>query len=75
MKLAINQARAYGASRVVVVVPLMPLEQVKEFKELADHLVYLYAPKELQHLATYFDSFPDVTINDAIECLKTNAED
>lgn len=74
MKLAINQARTHGASRVAVVVPVMPLDKIKEFKELVDHLVYLYAPKELKKLSTYFDSFPDVTINDAIECLKTNAE-
>ena len=57
---ALLMARAHGASRVVLAVPVAPSETVEELREVADDVVCLATPAPFFAIGEWYDDFSQV---------------
>jgi putative phosphoribosyl transferase len=65
---ALEVARARGAARVVLAVPVAPPESLEELRLLADEVVCLYAPLSFFAVGQWYDNFTQVS-DDAVNDL------
>lgn len=74
MKAAIRSAKTKNAKRVVVAVPVLPNNAVKEFEEEADEFIYLHAPRFFGAVGMFYQTFEQTTDEEASALLQKNRE-
>lgn len=73
MKAAISTLRAEEVKRLIIAIPVAPLETAKELDVLVDELICLQAPYDFTSVGSYYKDFAQVTDNDVVDILdKTN---
>ena len=72
-KAACAVARAMGASRVVVAVPVAPSGWSVDFDGVADETVCLYEPAHFLSVGHFYENFAQVTDDDVVDILRARA--
>lgn len=70
MRAAIISARAIGAKRVVVAVPVAPADTIKNLANQVDELICLYVPDTFFGVGGFYQNFEQVSDNQVIDILK-----
>lgn len=70
MRAAIASVRARHAHRVVVAVPVSPLDTAEEMKLLADTFICLDTPAPFYAVGQFYEQFEQVTDEEVIDLLK-----
>lgn len=70
MLAAVQALRSLNPSRIVVAVPVAPLEAIRELKAAADDCVYLAAPPEFESVGQWFRDFTQVTSEEVRDLLR-----
>ena len=73
MKVAIQAARAAGASRVVVAIPVAAPSSIRELQAEADEVVCLDAPEDFYAVGQAYQSFDQVSDEEVISILDRNS--
>jgi predicted phosphoribosyltransferase len=63
-------ARALGASRVVLAVPVAPRNWTRSFDDVADELVSLATPQPFVAIGRWYADFRQTTDDEVIACLR-----
>ena len=72
---ALKWARAKGAKRVVLAVPVAPLEAIKRLEAEADEIRVLATPEPFFAVGQWYRSFPQISDEQVIELLSRSAGD
>ena len=72
MRVAIQAARAAGASRVVVAIPVAAPSSIRELQAEADEVVCLDAPEDFYAVGQAYQSFDQVSDEEVISILDRN---
>ena len=72
MKAAIASAKAKGAKKIVVAVPVAPQETVAALKTLVDDVACLHAPESFAAIGQFYRNFEQVTDEEVVELLDQN---
>jgi putative phosphoribosyl transferase len=72
---ACQVARAHGAARVVLAVPVAPAAAVAALREVADEVVCLSRPRWFGSVGRFYDDFSPTTDDEVITLLDTAAAD
>jgi putative phosphoribosyl transferase len=67
---ALEVARAHGAARVVLAVPVAPPEIARELASVADEVVCLVAPRWFQAVGQHYADFTQTSDADVVELLR-----
>jgi putative phosphoribosyl transferase len=70
---ACQVARAHGAARVVLAVPVAPPGWTQRIGADADEMVCVAVPGEFLAIGEFYDSFPQVSDDEVIACLRRAA--
>jgi putative phosphoribosyl transferase len=73
-RVAVEIARARGATRVIVAVPVSPPEAAAEMATLADEVISLRTPRRFQAVGEWYEHF-DQTDDDEVTSLLRNSKD
>ena len=71
---AVRIARARGAHRIIVAVPVAPSETVKELQADADQVVSLVTPHHFVAVGLWYRDFEQTSDAEVAELLRQNAE-
>ncbi|MEU6425022.1 phosphoribosyltransferase [Microbispora sp. NPDC046973] len=71
---ACQVARAHGASRVVLAVPVGAPETIASLRRDADEVVCLDTPGHFYAIGAWYDDFTQTSDEDVVECLRLAAE-
>ncbi|WP_185949482.1 phosphoribosyltransferase [Microbispora sp. KK1-11] len=71
---ACQVARAHGASRVVLAVPVGAPETIASLRRDADEVVCLDTPDHFYAIGAWYDDFTQASDEDVVECLRLAAE-
>ncbi len=70
--LAIEELRHQKPGKIIVAVPVVPLDTAEKIKKKVDELVALEIPENyLGAVGLYYESFPQVEDSEVIKILKT----
>lgn len=69
MRVAIDAARAQGAGRVVVAVPVAPQSAIGHFRRIADDVVAVITPSNLRSVGQWYRLFGDTPSTEVREAL------
>ena len=69
MRAAVKALRQGGAARIVVAVPVGPLDTCRELEEEADVMICLSTPEFFQAVGQYYEDFSQTTDEDVRELL------
>lgn len=69
MKAAILSVKAEGAAKIIVAVPVSPVETLQEIKALVDEVVCLYTPSLFQAIGQFYGEFYPVEDEEVISLL------
>jgi putative phosphoribosyl transferase len=64
-------ARAQGAARVVLAVPVAPFGWLRGLHDVADELIALITPRELQAIGMWYSDFSQTSDKEVIACLRS----
>jgi putative phosphoribosyl transferase len=64
-------ARAQGAVRVVLAVPVAPFGWIRGLHDVADELIALVTPRELQAIGMWYSDFSQTSDGEVIACLRS----
>ena len=64
-------ARAQGAARVVLAVPLAPFDWSRGVHDVADELIALITPRELRAIGGWYTDFSQSTDEEVVACLRS----
>jgi putative phosphoribosyl transferase len=67
-------ARAQGAARVVLAVPLAPWDWACWLHDVADELIALSTPRVLRAIGAWYDDFSQSTDEEVVACLRSTVE-
>ncbi|MFZ3136111.1 MAG: phosphoribosyltransferase [Thermodesulfovibrionales bacterium] len=70
MKAAIATLREEKIERLIVAVPVSPLETADELSAMADEFICLYTPSDFMSVGNYYRDFTQVTDDEVSEILK-----
>ncbi|WP_457755274.1 phosphoribosyltransferase [Thermovibrio ammonificans] len=70
VKAAIASLRRENPNRIILAVPVMPLDRLEEFKGLVDDLVVLYAPEFFQAVGQFYEDFSQTPDREVVEILE-----
>ncbi len=62
--------RKKNPAKIIIAVPVLPMNSVTVFKEKADELVYLIASNDFGSIGSFYDHFEQVKDEEAIEMLQ-----
>lgn len=71
---ACQVARAHGASRVVLAVPVGAPETIASLRRDADEVVCLDTPDHFYAIGAWYDDFTQTSDEDVVDCLRRAAE-
>lgn len=66
---ACEVARAHGASRIVLAVPVAPADSIRQLQEVTDDVVCLQTPDRFFAVGRWYSDFRPTTDADVIACL------
>ncbi len=69
-RVACQVARAQGATRVVLAVPVAPLDWSRQLHEVADELIALVTPQLLRAIGGWYTDFSQSTDEEVVACLR-----
>ncbi len=72
VKAAIASLRKENPRRIILAVPVMPRDKVREFEGIVDELIVLYAPVNFSAVGQFYYDFSQTTDEEVIEILKEN---
>ena len=72
---ALRWARAKGARRVVLAVPVAPTEAVRRLDGEADEIVVLASPEPFYAVGQWYRSFPQISDERVVQLLASSAGD
>ena len=72
VKAAIASLRKENPRRIILAVPVMPRDKVREFEGIVDELIVLYAPVDFSAVGQFYYDFSQTTDEEVIETLKEN---
>jgi putative phosphoribosyl transferase len=72
---ALRWARAKGAKRVVLAVPVAPAEAIRRLEPEVDEIVVLATPEPFYAVGQWYRSFPQISDERVIELLASSAGD
>lgn len=70
MLVAVQKARALGAKKIVVAVPVSAADSLKRIEKEVDEVVCLRAPEDFFGVAQFYESFPQVTDDEVVELMR-----
>ncbi len=70
VKAAIMELKSKKPNRVILAVPVMPAEKVKEFERLVDELVVLYPAPFFRAVGQFYSDFPQTPDGEVIDILE-----
>ena len=70
MKAAIATLKEEKIKRLIVAVPVSPLETANELRAMADEFVCLYTPSDFMAVGNYYRDFTQVSDEEVAEILK-----
>ncbi len=70
VKAAIASLRKERPNRIILAVPVMPRDKVREFEGLVDELVVLYAPVDFSAVGQFYYDFTQTSDEEVIEILR-----
>ncbi len=70
MKVAIQAAKAKGAGRVVLAVPVAAADSLKVLSREVDEVVCLYAPTTFYAVGAFYKNFPQVTDDEVMRTFR-----
>ncbi|MGH3883371.1 MAG: phosphoribosyltransferase [Pseudonocardiaceae bacterium] len=68
---ACEVARAQGAARVVLAVPVAPVDWARNLSDAADELIALATPRLLRAIGAWYDDFSQTTDEEVVACLRS----
>ncbi|MGQ0718559.1 MAG: phosphoribosyltransferase [Pseudonocardiales bacterium] len=68
---ACEVARAQGAARVVLAVPVAPYDWTRDLSDAADELIALVTPRPLRAIGGWYDDFSQSTDEEVVACLRS----
>jgi putative phosphoribosyl transferase len=71
---ACQVARAHGAGRVVLAVPVAPPDSAGRFRDDVDELVCLETPEPFYAIGQFYADFPQTSDEEVVACLRRAAE-
>ncbi len=72
VKAAIASLRKERPNRIILAVPVMPRDKVREFEGLVDELIVLYAPVDFSAVGQFYYDFSQTTDEEVIDILRRN---
>lgn len=60
----------YGAKKIIVAVPVIPKDQIKKLKTLADEVIYLASPVDFGAISPFYHDFEQVEDKQVINLMK-----
>lgn len=72
---ALRWARAEGAAKVMLAVPVAPKEAVKRLRREADQVYVLATPEPFYAVGQWYDDFPQVSDERVVELLASRSEE
>lgn len=70
MKAAIQTAKAEGAKKLVVAVPVAPQDTMEEIQKLVDEVMVLYAPNSFGAVGQFYEQFAGTEDEEVIDLMK-----
>ncbi len=70
---ACEVARAHGARRIVLAVPVAPADSIRQLREVADDVVCLQTPDRFFAVGRWYSDFRPTTDADVVACLEEAA--
>ena len=70
MKAAISTLEKESIERLIVALPVAPIETARELRQMADELVCLETPDHFMAVGSYYNDFTQVTDEDVVEILE-----
>ena len=69
-RVAVEVARARGAKRIIVAVPVSPREAVAELRTVADEVISLYVPTQFEAVGEWYEDFNQTTDDEVTSLLR-----
>lgn len=70
MRVAVKAARACGARKIIVAVPVGPSDTVRDLARLADDVVCLAQPEPFLAVGRFYENFDQTTDEEVVELLR-----
>jgi putative phosphoribosyl transferase len=64
-------AKSYGAKKIIIAVPVIPRDQIKEFERLSEELVYLASPVNFGAIGLFYQDFAQVDDETVVRLMDT----
>jgi putative phosphoribosyl transferase len=72
-RVAVEVARARGAKRIIVAVPVSPREAVAELRTLADEVISLHVPTQFEAVGEWYEDFNQTTDDEVTSLLRKSS--
>ena len=72
-RVAVEVARARGAKRIIVAVPVSPRETVAELRTLADEVISLHVPTQFEAVGEWYEDFNQTTDDEVTSLLRESS--
>ncbi|WP_367605715.1 phosphoribosyltransferase [Legionella sp. W05-934-2] len=69
MKAAIAAVKKLGSRRVVVAIPVMPVDELNDFKNIVDELYVVHTPSDFRAVGCWYQYFDQVSDDEVISIL------
>ncbi len=70
MAVAVQTLREQQSAEIWICVPVAPASLLKELQKSADRVIILHAPEQFSSVSRFYNRFPQLTMEAAIECLQ-----
>lgn len=74
MKAAISTLRVEGIEKLIVALPVAPLETAEELRRMAGELICLETPSDFMAVGSYYQDFTQVTDEDVVKILERSTK-
>ena len=75
MKAAIQTAKAEGAKKLIVAVPVGPPDTIEEIQKLVNEVIVLYAPNMFSAVGQFYKQFTGTEDEEVIDLMQTKTAD
>jgi putative phosphoribosyl transferase len=72
-RVAVEVARARGANRIIIAVPVSPREAIAELKLLTDEVISLYVPTQFRAVGEWYEDFDQITDDEVTSLLRRSS--
>jgi putative phosphoribosyl transferase len=72
-RVAVEVARARGAKRIIIAVPVAPREAIAELKLWTDEVICLHLPTQFQAVGEWYEDFDQITDDEVTSLLRKSS--